>query len=663
MTLRTRLTAAFLLVVLVPLLVGGALVAALLPRTAAALQGPALSTSAGLALGALGERCARARAAAEAAGQSAGQPPEALQRVLQRLVEVDAADGVRVVDAAGAELAQAGTAPAVPASDCAAGELVETERGAHLAAVLPLRSPGGGELGTAVAALAVDDSYAGTLRAAAGAGEVVLLDGDRPVARSGEVSDDVLTAALGQPGQVAVADGQVAVALRARQGSDLGVLLAQPLADLAAVQWAYPVLVVGAALLATALASGLARAVTRPLEELGHAATRVAEGALSTTLAVRSRDEVGQLAAAFNGMTERLRAHVHALEDSRDQLRAGVARLGEALAGTHDLDRILAVVLDTAIASTGARGGAVLMRDGDRDELVIAVGRNLAERGVPDRLRVPLAAGVTGGVARSGNPVRGRAGAGRDELAAAAGEPTDVPIVAVPLKSSDAVVGVLLLWDREDGQAFDEADLTTLRTFTTQATVAVDNVVLHDEARRLAITDGLTGLSNYRYFTMTVGKEIERAARFSRPLALLLLDLDHFKLVNDVWGHQRGDQVLVELAARVRGQVRDVDTLARYGGEEFVVVLPETDRHGAVQAAERIRAAVRRRPFGDAGEQPVEVSISIGIAVFPEHGGSSSELLRRADEALYAAKDGGRDAWRLAATEPERGGAGRSRAT
>jgi two-component system cell cycle response regulator len=98
--------------------------------------------------------------------------------------------------------------------------------------------------------------------------------------------------------------------------------------------------------------------------------------------------------------------------------------------------------------------------------------------------------------------------------------------------------------------------------------------------------------------------------------------------------------VLIELAARVRGQVRDVDTLARYGGEEFIVILPETDEEGAVLAAERIRAAVRRRPFGEPGEAPLEVTVSVGVAVFPVHGAGATSLLRRADEALYTAKRG-----------------------
>ncbi len=350
-----------------------------------------------------------------------------------------------------------------------------------------------------------------------------------------------------------------------------------------------------------------------------------------------------------------MRAQVEALEDSGQQLRAGVARLGDALGGTHDLDRILAVVLETAMAATGARAGAVLLRDAASGELRLSAGRNLEARGVPDRLRIPADVGITGAVASSGRPVRGRAGAGRGELQPGPGEPSGTAVVAVPLTGSGTVVGVLLLWDREHDEDFTDDDLAVLRTFTSQATVAVDNVLLHEEARRLSVTDGLTGLANYRGFTMTVGKEIERAVRFDRPLALLLLDLDHFKLVNDVWGHPRGDAVLVELAARVRSQVRDVDTLARYGGEEFVVVLPETDRAGAVQAAERICAAVRRRPFGEDGEQPIDVTLSLGIAVFPDHGTSSTTLLRRADEALYAAKRGGRDGWRLASAQPADG--------
>jgi diguanylate cyclase (GGDEF)-like protein len=137
--------------------------------------------------------------------------------------------------------------------------------------------------------------------------------------------------------------------------------------------------------------------------------------------------------------------------------------------------------------------------------------------------------------------------------------------------------------------------------------------MLHKEAERLSITDALTGVWNFRYLSMSLAREIERASRFNRPLAVLMLDLDRFKLVNDTHGHARGDAVLRELAARITEQVREVDTLARYGGEEFVLVLPETTVEGATMLADRICVAVRREPFGeDRREEPLTITVSIG---------------------------------------------------
>jgi two-component system cell cycle response regulator len=651
-TLRTRLTVAFLLIVLVPLLLAGLLLFALLPQGVDRLQGGSLQSSAKLVLASVSERCQRVETVAATVATALTADDARLQRLAERLVGDGRVDGVQVLAADGRVLATAGLAPAGPRARCADAQLVRTGERAHLVATQPVPLPSGGG-GTVVVSLAVDDTAVGGVSSAADAA-VVLLDGQQPVAGSGTVSEELLAAALAEPGSPVRRDGRVAQLVRAVRGpGSLGVLVAQDSwLDLTWLQWLFAVGVLGSGLLAVGIASGLARATTSPLEALGRGASRVADGDLTTVIDVSSRDEVGNLATAFNRMTEKVRGQVQALEDSGRQLRAGVARLGDALGGTHDLDRILAVVLETAIAATGARAGAVLLRDAGSGELRLSAGRNLEERSVPARLRVPADVGITGAVARSGRSLHGRSGPGRGELPPGPGEPSGAPVVAVPLTGSGAVIGVLLLWDRDGDEDFTEGDLDMLRTFTSQATVAVDNVLLHEEARRLSVTDGLTGLANYRGFTVTVGKEIERAVRFERPLALLLLDLDHFKLVNDVWGHPRGDAVLVELAGRVRAQVRDVDTLARYGGEEFVVVLPETDRAGAVQAAERICAAVRRRPFGEDGEQPIDVTLSLGIAVYPDHGTSSTTLLRRADEALYAAKRGGRDGWRLASAEP-----------
>jgi len=142
-------------------------------------------------------------------------------------------------------------------------------------------------------------------------------------------------------------------------------------------------------------------------------------------------------------------------------------------------------------------------------------------------------------------------------------------------------------------------------------------------------------------------RETERATRFGRTLGVLLLDLDHFKDVNDRYGHRAGDTVLVEFAQRVRRVVREVDLSFRQGGEEFVILLPETDVAGSLTAARRIGEAIRETPFS-LGDTEVDVTVSVGVAVFPRHSRSATGIIDAADEALYAAKRAGRDTFALA---------------
>ena len=407
-----------------------------------------------------------------------------------------------------------------------------------------------------------------------------------------------------------------------------------------------------AVVLAVGFGWQLARVTTRPLTELALAARRIADGDLDTPVPdLGGGDEIGQLAGAFDEMTGELRRSIGALQDSRDELRRNLSRLGDTLSGTHDLNRILHVILETAMTSVRAQAGVIYLPHsggGPRGDLFQRVGFGIADRGAPHGSRLRLGDGVLGLVAATGEPVRGRVGTGPGELKPSPDEPKAHALIAVPLRASGRVTGVLGLYDKEGAPGFDRGDLEVIRTFASQATVAIDNVLLHQEAQRLSITDGLTGLWNYRYFTMTFAKEIERSSRFGRPLALLLLDLDLFKDVNDHYGHQRGDSVLIELATRVKAEIREVDTLARYGGEEFVLVLPETDATGAAGAAQRICEVVRHRPFSNEGEDPIQVTVSVGVSVFPLHGSTAATLMRNADTALYAAKDAGRDGWRIA---------------
>ena len=647
MTLRSRLFVAFVAVVGVPLLVGLALLASALPRTFADLQSASVTSSGRLAAQLLAAECDRARAVAEAAGRAVLAVPAddagAQAAALQSLVDRGLAAGLRVTDAGGRAV-EAGVQP--PAGgDCAAGQVQD----GRLVAVARLQQAGVQGTGEAVAVGRDVGDLVAELRRSTGALGVALVSGGEVVSSDGTIAPDLQRATLATAGRPVRQQGAVAVAvpLRAGDGSDLAVLLAEPLTRGVDVVRTGLVVVAGAVLFAAALAPLLARATTRPLEQLGEAAARVASGDLETTIDIGSGDEVGALAAAFNTMTDDLRDYVGQLQASRDELRAGLARLGETLTSTHDLDRLLTVVLDTAVATTAAQAGAVLLLDPARESLELAVGHGLADRTSQPGLRLRVGEGIAGRVAQTGEPLLGEV----DRLGPAPSEPTAASVVAVPMRGRGPVLGVLVLYDPRGGAAGDD-DLVTLRTLADQAAVATEDVQLHRDVSRLAVTDGLTGLANYRSFTETIGREIERSSRFGRPVGLLLLDIDHFKQVNDTLGHQRGDAVLVELAARITAEVRDVDTVARYGGEELVVVLPETDQDGVEQAAERIRRAVRDRPFGGPGQEPVRVTVSLGAAVHPPGGGTAAALLRRSDEALYEAKRGGRDAWRSAPPVP-----------
>ncbi|MBX9710413.1 MAG: PleD family two-component system response regulator, partial [Xanthobacteraceae bacterium] len=155
----------------------------------------------------------------------------------------------------------------------------------------------------------------------------------------------------------------------------------------------------------------------------------------------------------------------------------------------------------------------------------------------------------------------------------------------------------------------------------------------------MAITDGLTGLHNRRYLESHIGTLAEQASSRGKPLALMMLDIDHFKSINDNYGHDCGDDVLREFAVRIRKSIRGIDLAARYGGEEFVIVMPETDLHVAGLVAERLRQSIAGETFSiEKGTKRISVTISIGIATLDNKGEPVANVLKRADQALYRAK-------------------------
>ncbi|MGB2568117.1 diguanylate cyclase [Micromonospora citrea] len=648
MTLRGRLTAAFLAVVLGPVLVGAVFVGTTLTAVDRSRSADRLGLAASTVRASVDALCQQLRAAADAVALRVD--PAARAGAAGQVVSRGLAAAVLVTDVAGTTTYVTPGAPPTPWQDCSGSRAVPGPVRA-LSARVDLRDPAGAALGTVAAAQVVDPAFVARLAAATGVA-VTLLDGDADRVTFTTETDGVRETVLAATGEqvTETPDGRYARRLGPSPGQPLPLVLSVSGEQPAGL----PAVLLGAVLLAVVLAVlaawRLARVTTRPLVELAGAVDRVAHGDLTARVPVRSRDEIGRLAGAFNRMTRETAGYVTALTSSRDQLRGHLAVLGDTLASTHDLQRILRVILHSAVAATGARAGAVLLLDGG-DVLVGRCAEGLEGRLPDGQLRVPVGAGVIGSVAATGEARRGRV----EPATAPVGEPHCETYVAVPFAAPaagdatgrDPAVGVLALYDRLGGAEFDDDDLATLRTFAGHAAVAVENVRVHEEAQRLSLTDPLTGLWNYRYLRESLRREVERANRFGRMLSILALDLDRFKRVNDTYGHAAGDAVLAEFARRVRGEIREVDLAFRQGGEEFVLLLPETDARGAAIVAERLGSAVRDIPMTVDEHLSIPVTVSIGIAVYPDHASTGQEVLDAADEALYAAKAAGRDGYRV----------------
>ena len=217
--------------------------------------------------------------------------------------------------------------------------------------------------------------------------------------------------------------------------------------------------------------------------------------------------------------------------------------------------------------------------------------------------------------------------------------------LGAPMIGKGRISGVIELASRGGG-GFRDVDEDLLAVIAAQAAVAIDNAKQYGRAQLLAMTDRLTGLWNHAEFHLRLREEIARAQRHGRPMSLLFADVDSFKGFNDARGHRMGDELLRQVAGRLRAAVRRTDFVARYGGDEFAVILPETTIHGASVACDNLRRAIEEHSFRVAGES-VKVTISGGIAPYPEGGTTAEELIDACDGALREAKRSGGNYIRL----------------
>jgi diguanylate cyclase (GGDEF)-like protein len=319
--------------------------------------------------------------------------------------------------------------------------------------------------------------------------------------------------------------------------------------------------------------------------------------------------------------------------------------IGKTLTSTLNLNEILSIIMENVSKLLRPKNWSLLMVDEKSNELFfeIAVGEGSEKiKG----LRLKIGEGVAGFVAKTGESLLipnvyedPRWTRKVDSVS----KFKTKSIICVPLMSKGKVLGVIELINKLEEPTFDNSDMTLLNTLADYAAIAIENSRFLQQVKALTITDDVTDLYNSRYLQSRLKEEVERSRRYSQKFSLIFLDLDHFKNVNDSYGHLIGSRVLREVGGILKESIRQIDNAFRYGGDEFVVLLPQTDKEGALAVAEKMREQLNDFEFVEDMDLELHLTASYGVATFPTDADSVVDLLRLADRAMYFVKEHGRD--------------------
>ncbi|MCU1303289.1 MAG: diguanylate cyclase with sensor [Candidatus Sulfotelmatobacter sp.] len=319
----------------------------------------------------------------------------------------------------------------------------------------------------------------------------------------------------------------------------------------------------------------------------------------------------------------------------RTQRATMLAKMGELLQSCISRDEVFAGALGFAPKIFPAAPGAIALLDASRS--VAEVIGSWSDCQLPAAVFEPAACWAL----RTGHPHLVVAGDSTAPCTHAVGVKNTY--LCIPILAQGETLGILHIQATEGAPHIESSDLSLKTTFAGQVGLSIANIRLREALRTQSVRDALTGLYNRRYLEEVLEREVRRAARAAQCLGILMIDLDHFKNFNDTYGHDAGDAVLRETAMFLSKGIRAEDFVCRFGGEEFVVILPTADMEASRARAERLRLKMRELTVMHLGKSLGMVTISVGVASFPQHGMSPKELMASADAALYEAKRGGRD--------------------
>ena len=320
--------------------------------------------------------------------------------------------------------------------------------------------------------------------------------------------------------------------------------------------------------------------------------------------------------------------------------------LGQAINFIDDLKKLLKIIIDKAIQTIGAEKGSLMLYDPSSNELVVKVVYGLPDKEIEEKIndgiiectRIKIGEGIAGEAFSTKKPIITNLGSFDPKFKQSTASRVS-SILCVPLIIKGEPIVVINITNKLGNEFFNHDDMDFMSALANQAAIAINNAQLYE----LATKDGLTKLYIYRHFQNLLEAEIKRSDRYKHCVSLLMMDIDNFKMINDTYGHQIGDEILRSISHVISSTCRKIDMPSRYGGEEFALILPETGIQNTRNIAERLRKRISDISVYTDDNIRVMPTISIGISSYPDLSSSQESLIGTADKALYFAKSNGKN--------------------